>query len=58
MFILVTLTTNDENIVLNANAIQTIEQSPGGSTIYFSDGDCIEVEQKVEQLYDILRERR
>lgn len=55
MFILVTLSSDGEQIILNANAVQTIEQSTTGSIIFFSAEDRIEVRESIEQLYDMLR---
>lgn len=57
MFILVT-TTDDEKVIVNSSAIQTVEETTMGSMIFFSHSDCMEVRETLEQLYNKLREKR
>lgn len=57
MFILVT-TTDDEKVIVNSSAIQTVEETTMGSMIFFSRRDCMEVRETFEQLYNKLREKR
>ena len=57
MFVLVTVN-DDEKVIVNSNAIQTIEGTTLGSLIYFSSDDCMEVRETVECLYDTLRREK
>ena len=57
MFALVTVN-DDEKVIVNSNAIQTIEGTTLGSLIYFSSDDCMEVRETVECLYDTLRREK
>lgn len=57
MFVLVTMT-DDEKVIVNSSAIQTIEETTLGSMIYFSSDDCMEVRETVERLYDALRREK